>query len=271
MVKSAGTLLAVGFSLGCVVPLIFLANPPAFADSKPAPVATTTSNSLSLLSTAQLSALYEQRAEKKDEILKLIESHPVLPSEFAARIWLSRLAYFSGFFGLPEDASDKRKMNIFQVGLDAAQAARAQSPQSVEGHYWYAVCLGGYSLAKGIMASLGNAEPMRQALDEAVRLDSKYEHGGPLRVRGRLYFKLPGGFISFGDNKKAYEDIKKALEIGPELRLNYIYFAEVQAKIENDEAALKTLEAGKKIPDIVGPIEESHYKKELAALEKKLK
>lgn len=222
------------------------------------------------LTAASLEEMWNKRESMKKEILALIKSKPA-SNNYEVQFLLSRLAYFAGFYCLPNNASSEEKMQVFGYGVDIGEQARKSNASRVEGHYWYAVNLGSYGLAKGIMASLGNAKPLRAAVEEAMKIDEKYEHAGPYRLRGRLFFKLPGGFISFGDNKKAFEDLKKAVEMGPGHRLNYVYLAEVQAKVEDKEAALKTLEAAKKLPEIIGASEEAAFKRDLLELEKKLK
>jgi hypothetical protein len=129
---------------------------------------------------------------------------------------------------------------------------------------------GDYALAKGVRASLSAAPLMRDAATEAIKIGPSYHFGGPYRVRGRLYFALPS-LISFGDNKLAYEDLKKAKEHGPTSKLNSIYFAEVQARVENKAAALKTIEAAKNIPDAVGVKEDAAYRRDIIRLEEKWK
>ena len=220
---------------------------------------------------ASLDAAWEKRAELHPLILAFFKSKPKLPDNYEVLYRVARLGYYGGFFALPKDASDEDKMDLFRFATDTADFARKSEPKRVEGHYWYAVNLGGWGIAKGIRASLGSADGMRQALDEAIKIDPKYHFAGPYRVRGRLYFKLPGGFLSFGDNKKALEDLKKALELAPESKLNYAYLAEVQNKVESKQAALKTVEAAKNLPDVVGVVEEATYRRELGELEKKFR
>ena len=218
-----------------------------------------------------LDMAWEKRAEMHPVIIAFLKSKPKLPDNYEILYRVARLGYYGGFFALPKESSDEDKMDLFRFATDAAERARKADPKRVEGHYWYAVNLGGWGIAKGIRASLGSAEGMRLALDEAIKIDPKYHFAGPYRVRGRLFFKLPGGFISFGDNKKALEDLKKALELAPESKLNYAYLAEIQNKVESKQAALKSVELAKNLPDVVGIVEESTYRRELGELEKKFR
>lgn len=222
----------------------------------------------------QMDALWEKRddsgAQIKALVADLIAKEASIPQDFEILYRVSMLAYYDGFYVSAKEPN-KKKLEIFSLGVKAGDRARQVKPDRVEGHYWYAVNQGGYGLTKGIMASLSAAEPMRQALDNVIKIEPKYMHAGGYRVRGRLYFKLPGGFISFGDNKKALADLTKAVEIAPEHRLSYVYLAQVQAKLESKEVALKTLEKAKKLPDIAGKAEEAAAREELAKVEADLK
>ena len=220
---------------------------------------------------ASLDSAWDHRSEIHSKISAFIASKPKFGDDFEVAWRLARMVYYTGFFIDPSTTSNDLKMEIFKYGYEAAEKAIKLDPKRVEGHYWYGVNYGGYGLSKGIMAALSGAEGMRASLDEAVKIDPKYHYAGPLRVRGRLFFKLPGSFISFGDNKKAFADLKKAAELAPESKLNYIYMSEVQAKLEGKAEAVKSLEKAKALPDVVGPTEESSYKRDIVELEKKFK
>ena len=219
---------------------------------------------------ASMDAAWDKRASQGPAIVAFLKSRPKLADEFDVQWRVSRLAYYAGFFVLDGTRKDDR-IEVFKVGSETGDRARRMQPQRVEGHYWYAISVGGLGIAKGVMASLGSADGMRDALDEAVKIDPAYHYAGPLRVRGRLYFKLPGGLLSFGDNKKALADLKKAVELGPDSKLNSIYLAEVIEKLENGSSALKLLEAAKKLPDVVGELEESSYRRDIADLERRFR
>jgi tetratricopeptide (TPR) repeat protein len=220
---------------------------------------------------ASLDSAWERRAGLHAPIVAFVKSKPRLADDYDVLWRVGRLAYYAGFFALSPDARKDEKLDVFRVGMEASDKARKLQPGRVEAHYWYAVSVGGFGINKGVMASLGSADDMRQALDEAVRLDQRYHFAGPLRVRGRLYFKLPGGLISFGDNKKALADLRRAVDLGSESKLNYAYLAEVVHKTEDSASALKLLEAAKKLPDVAGEAEEASYRRDIGELERRFK
>jgi tetratricopeptide (TPR) repeat protein len=213
--------------------------------------------------------LWDERSKKGVDILKWFGETSALSSntlDYSTSWKVSRMAYYAGFFLATEANQKDLKKKIFEVGVDAGKRARTSNPEGVEGHYWFAISQGGWGVANGIMSSLGSAKEMKQALDKAIAVDPSYHFGGPLRVRGRMYFKLPGGIISFGDNKKALADLRKAVELGPQSKLNYVYLAEVVAKLQNKSEGLKLVEHGLSLADVVGEKEEAAYKRDLLEL-----
>lgn len=217
-----------------------------------------------------LDAAWNVRHEMHSKIVEFLKKNPALPDDYEVLWRISRLSYYGGFFALPKGSTSAEKMEVFQVGSEAGDKARKLAAARVEGHYWYAVTLGGWGIAKGILNALSSAKPMRDALTEAIKIDPKYHFAGPLRVRGRLYNKLPG-VVSIGDNKLAMEDLKKAVSLAPESKLNHIYLSEVQSKLQSKADALKTLEFAKTLPDVVGVAEESAYRRDISELEGKFR
>ncbi|MCA2959640.1 MAG: hypothetical protein IOD12_05265 [Silvanigrellales bacterium] len=254
--RSSWSVVAVSACVVSPAPFVWCA--PAFAQSLEPTV-------------ASLDAAWEKRAALHSSLVAFLKSKPRVGDDFEVLWRMSRLAYYAGFFALPGDVRKEEKLEVFKVGSESGEKARRLNPARVEGHYWYAISVGGLGIAKGVMASLGSASDMRSALDEAVKIDPKYHFAGPLRVRGRLFYKLPGGFLSFGDNKKALADLRKALEFGPESKLNYAYLAEVVDAVDGSTSALKILETAKKLPDVAGEAEEASYRRDIADLERRLK
>ena len=152
------------------------------------------------------------------------------PKNEAAAWKLSRTLYRLGQH-VPED----KKLAIFEEGVEAAKKAVAINPKSVDGHYWLGVNYGLYGNTKGIMKSLSLVDPIKEEMAKVIELNPDYDQGGPYRVLGRLYFKLPGLFG--GDNDKAIELLSKAVSLGPQRWLNHVYLAAVYMdEGQNDKA-----------------------------------
>lgn len=195
---------------------------------------------------AQGDALYAQRADlaKAQEAAKLYAQALTQDPKSEAAAWkLSRTWYWVGSH-LPK----AQKLAVFQKGVDAAKQAIAINPKSLPGHYWLGVNYGVYGSAKGIMESLSLVDPIKKEMATVIELDPNYEAGGPYRVLGRLYFKLPGLFG--GDNEKAIKYLKTAVAKGPQRYLNQIYLAEIYFDEDKMQEATQLLKAV-----IAGPVE----------------
>lgn len=77
-------------------------------------------------------------------------------------------------------------------------------------------------------------------MNKVIELDPSYEDGGPDRVLGRVFFKLPG--FAGGDKKKSLEHLLKSKEYGPEDTLTRIYLAETYLALKEKDKAKEELE-----------------------------
>ena len=195
---------------------------------------------------AQGDALYAQRANlaKAKEAAGLYAQALAQDPKSEAAAWkLARAQYWVG-----SHVPKEQKLAVFQQGVDAAKKAIAVNPKSLPGHYWLGVNHGVYGSAKGVMESLSLVDPIKKEMATVIEMDPNYEAGGPYRVLGRLYFKLPGLFG--GDNDKAIANLKTAVAKGPQRYLNHIYLAEVYFDEDKDHEANQLLKAV-----IAGPVE----------------
>ncbi|KMY68287.1 hypothetical protein AAU61_00845 [Desulfocarbo indianensis] len=130
---------------------------------------------------------------------------------------------------------DEAKVLVFERGIADAQKAIAINPDSLGGHYWLGVSYGLYGSAKGVTKSLSLINPIKEEMAKVIAIDPKYDEGGPYRVLGRLYFKVPG--IFGGSNSEAIKNLEQAIAYGPARWLNHLYLAEVYLdEGENDKA-----------------------------------
>lgn len=182
--------------------------------------------------------------------------HEVKPEELTKTIeWLTTLekenpkddlipghkARLLFFLAINEEDKGVR-IKKYQLAIDQADKALAINPKSVPGNFWKAAAIGKQGLDIGIGKALKNARPMRDSLEIVEKIDEKYEFGGVHRALGRLYFKLPGWPLSFGNNDKALEHLKRAVEIAPDHIGNHVFYAEVLLKKGMKDEARKSLE-----------------------------
>lgn len=148
----------------------------------------------------------------------------------------SRILYFIG----DHTEIKKEKKVIFSQGIYYAKKAVALEPEKPDGYYWLGVNYGVYGEAKGVLKSLSLVDDIKEAMNKVIDLDREYEDGGPDRVLGRVYFKLPG--FAGGDKKKSLEHLLKSKEIGPNDPLTRYYLADTYLALKEVDKAREELE-----------------------------
>ncbi|NWO11250.1 hypothetical protein HLV40_12690 [Chromohalobacter salexigens] len=86
------------------------------------------------------------------------------------------------------------------------------------------IILASYAKAKGGLGALDLAKRARKALERAIELDPRGDNGSAYVTLGALYDRAPGWPVSFGDDDKAGELLRRALEIrGDGIDTHYFY------------------------------------------------
>lgn len=101
-------------------------------------------------------------------------------------------------------------------GMNMAQKAIDLKPQGVEGHFYYAVNVGGYAKGASIWAILkeGLKDKARKHLNEAYNIDKGYNDFVLVMHMGLYYEVLP--WYAGQDKEKALEHYFEALRLMPE-------------------------------------------------------
>jgi hypothetical protein len=149
---------------------------------------------------------------------------------------LARLLYYVG----DNTESKKERMIVFSQGIYFTKRAVEMEPEKPDGHYWLGVNYGAYGETKGVLKSLSLVKPIKNAMNKIIELDRGYEDGGPDRVLGRVYFKLPG--IAGGSKKKSLEHLLKSKELGPNDALTRCYLADTLLSLKEVDKAREELE-----------------------------
>jgi hypothetical protein len=187
------------------------------------------------LSVALLDKCWDNREDMKNQkvLADYLITKPAIPSDYETAWKLARLVYFVGNFGVGKNRFVKTEegVKLFNYGAKAGELAAKLEPGSVEGHYWYAVDLGSYGLAKGIIASASNAKPGMKALEVAKGIDASYQNYGSSRVLGRYYNELPGLFG--GDKDKALILMLEATKMAPKARVNWVFLGRYYLSTKN--------------------------------------
>lgn len=149
---------------------------------------------------------------------------------------MSRIHYYIG----SHTEGKKEKQTIFSQGIYYAKKAIVLEPEKPDGYYWLGVNYGVYGEARGVMKSLFLVDDIKEAMNKVIELDRSYEDGGPDRVLGRVYFKVPG--IAGGSKKKSLEHLLKSKEIGPQDPLTRVYLADTYLALKEVERAQAELD-----------------------------
>ncbi|HUF03867.1 MAG TPA: TRAP transporter TatT component family protein [Aridibacter sp.] len=168
------------------------------------------------------------------ELLDLLDEDPECAWAYGL---LSEIYYWTG-----EYADADEKLFYFNEGVEYGEKGVELDEECVEANFWLAANWGSYGQEKGIMKSLSLVNLIKAAVERVIEQDESYFYGGPYRILGRLYHKAPGFPISIGDNRKAEENLMKAVELGPKFFLNHLFLAELYISMLEKEKARKQLE-----------------------------
>lgn len=108
--------------------------------------------------------------------------------------------------------------------LAAQSAAFTRSaPNAAEAWIWHGIVTSSWAGAEGGLGALGKVKDARAALEHAIQLDPQALQGSAYTSLGALYDRVPGWPVSFGDEDKAEQLLRKALEINP-AGIDSLYF-----------------------------------------------
>ncbi|EHH3078709.1 hypothetical protein QNE29_000141 [Vibrio vulnificus] len=99
-----------------------------------------------------------------------------------------------------------------------------QMPDNSELTVWLAINKASLAGAEGGLGALSLAKEAKALLEKVIATAPNTLDGSAYTSLGSLYYKVPGWPLGFGDNEKAEEMLKKALEINPKgIDPNYFY------------------------------------------------
>lgn len=130
----------------------------------------------------------------------------------------------------------ERLMRLAQKLRRCAERAAALAPQRVEGYYYEALGISLYAFGKSIIAALkeGLRGKFDNAIGTALKLDSGYDEAGPLRIKGRSFFKLPWPLRDYDDS---LDYLQRAEKLAPTVALTHLFLGDTQWKLGNRAAA----------------------------------
>jgi tetratricopeptide (TPR) repeat protein len=143
--------------------------------------------------------------------------------------------------------NETERAEVAQLGIAACREAVARESNSAPAHFYLAGNLGELAQAEApsLTAYRLVFEVEREFL-KAAELDVHFDHAGPARTLGELYYKAPSWPLSVGSKHKAQEWFERAVELSPDYPGNQLNLAEAQLRWrerEALEATLKNLDA----------------------------
>lgn len=190
-------------------------------------------------------AVYTQRADEgkhKAAQEKFVQIANQFPKDYDLQVWCARTSYYYAHRRLQAGDSDSCSA-IANQGVRCAKRARGIDPKGYEGRYWWVMARVKAGTSTGMRAALKAVKPMKEFLEKMIAdYPKRFE---AYMCLGVLYRELPS-FISWGDNEKGLEYLKKAEALNarnPELLLEV---AEGYLKVGDDVKAVeyfKKLEA----------------------------
>lgn len=184
---------------------------------------------------------------------------PAVPSNYETAWKTARLVYFIGNYGVGEKrfVNSDEGVTLFDYGAKAGLAAQALNANGLEGYYWYAIDLGSYGLAKGVLAAASGAKDGMAALQKAKAIDASYQWYGSSRILGRYYQELPGMFG--GSSDKALALIKASTDSAPKFKNNWVFLGQYYISVSQYDKALDACKTALSLPAVDGKYEEMRY------------
>jgi tetratricopeptide (TPR) repeat protein len=120
--------------------------------------------------------------------------------------------------------NDTERATLAVAGIAAMRTLTAREPKLAAGHYYLAMNLGQLARTK-LLGALKLVDEMEHEFKAARALDEHFDHAGPDRNLGELYFQAPGWPASIGSHTKARKHLEHAVVLAPnypENRLNLL-------------------------------------------------
>ncbi|MHA2938046.1 tetratricopeptide repeat protein [Vibrio sp. RC27] len=119
--------------------------------------------------------------------------------------------------------ADEREQCL-QFTIEKTKAYLVGNPENPDLMIWLAINKASLAGTVGGLGGLSLVKEAKAILEDAIEISPTALSGSAYTSLGSLYYKVPGWPVGFGDDKKAEEMLKKALEINPNgIDSNYFY------------------------------------------------
>ena len=169
------------------------------------------------------------------------------------------------------DIDSDKKADEFKALIKEAEALVEANPKQADLLIWLGIVQSSTAGAEGGIGALKYAKAAKKNFEDALSIDSHALQGSAMTSLGVLYHKVPGWPIGFGNDKKAEQLLKSALEVNPDgIDSNYFY-AEYLFDDGDYKQALAYLDkALQAAPRPERPLADEGRQQEIAALRAKV-
>jgi tetratricopeptide (TPR) repeat protein len=154
-------------------------------------------------------------------------------TDFESAWKLARACYWIG-----THAPDAERRVALDRGVKAGEQAVKLNAGKPEGHFWLAANMGALAESFGMWQGLKYRGRIKDALEQALKIDPAWQQGSADRALGRWYFRVPGLFG--GSTAKAKEHLQRALNYNPNSTVTLFFLADVAIE-ERKYADARTL------------------------------
>jgi len=123
-------------------------------------------------------------------------------------------------FGTPDK---KHKAEALKALAEQSRIEAGQNPADADVQIWTGIILSTYAGEAG-MSALSLVKEAKTCFEKSISLNPTALNGSAYTSLGSLYYQVPGWPVSFGDDEKAEELLKKGLSLDPAgFDANYFY------------------------------------------------
>lgn len=145
---------------------------------------------------------------------------------------------------------EKKQKEAYAQLAEKAHQISQRYPNRAEPLIWEAIIKSTYAGAKGGFGALRLMKEARDLLLKAEKINPKAMHGAIYTSLGSFYYMVPGWPIGYGDDDKAYEYLKKGLEIGPNDMDAHFFMGDFLYRKHRYEEAAMHLRKVLSLPDV---------------------
>jgi tetratricopeptide (TPR) repeat protein len=174
--------------------------------------------------------------ENYHKALELYKQAVTQTGNYEAYVKYARALAFQGRF-MEKDEDNKEE--IFTKCINAADKAMGLKEKIIEALFLKGMCHGERA---NVDTSLSDAGKARDLMFQVIEQNPTFQEGMAYTILGKIYHELPGWPISFGDDDKSIQFLRKALSISPTNRYNYLFLVEVLLNEGYEKEAKQKLE-----------------------------